>query len=418
MVLCTVPLRGGSHVSEAAEGSLLSLVGSGYDPYVDGPATITATFVAFDLSAFPAIKSYTPAASEAFLGASCPFGNPSTGGECFLADSLGSLAVCTHVGTPPCVGCWSGAGRPGVRVSGLEMGADLSPLPAALLPSWSVPIALGTSASWSPGVEVAHCDKCAVTLVAGAAAPVSVAGDETNGWTITRSGAGTTVLDLLVGDFKVGEVTVTEAAGNPDTTPDTTPNPPVETTTTGYLEATVGVNGRTQRLRVYNPNNVLPADTTFTAEYVDGTHGDHNFFITHTDPTSDVELRHYYNLTLASGGQTLSQLDGPVELWFEAIDGIDAPDAFISRVAEGADAKLEPTLYTDDDGITWIKVLTDHFSPYALTDLLSAEEKAALRDVKTGDLAAQITVAGLGMTLVLALGIMLRLITSTRKFEE
>ncbi len=190
---------------------------------------------------------------------------------------------------------------------------------------------------------------------------------------------------------------------------------PTAATPADFLHDTVLVDGKPQRLRVYDPNGVLPADTTFTAEYVDGTHGDHNFFITHTDPTSDVELRHYYNLTLTSGSQTLSQLDGPIELWFEAIDGIDAPDAFISRVTEGADAKLAPEVVVDADGVTWIKVLTDHFSPYALTDLLSAEEKAVLGNVKTGDLPTQITVAGLGMTLVLALGIMLRLITNRKK---
>ncbi len=209
----------------------------------------------------------------------------------------------------------------------------------------------------------------------------------------------------------------------------------------GFLESKVDVNGQQQRLRVYDPNSVLPAGTMLTAAYVDGSHGDHNFFVQHVDPTTGVELRHFYNLTLTSGGNTLSQLDGPVELWFEAIDGIDAPDSFISRVTENADAKLSPTLYTDENGVTWIKVLTDHFSPYALTDLLSDAEKAALappaetppsqtptdetpidgtpkHNVKTGDLATQLTVAGLGMTLVLALGIMLRLITSKRKFEE
>lgn len=203
-----------------------------------------------------------------------------------------------------------------------------------------------------------------------------------------------------------------------------------------FFEAPVTVQGHSQRIRVYDPNLVLPSDTVFSAEYVDSSHGDHNFFITHLDPTTDVEQQHFYSLTLTSAGQTLSQLNGPVELRFEVIDGIDAADSFISRVAEGADTKLEPTVYTDKYGITWIKVLTDHFSPYALTDLLSEDEKKAFvspdetpppqmptdeiskHNVKTGDLAPQITVAGLGMMLVLALGIMLRLITDKRKFED
>ena len=217
---------------------------------------------------------------------------------------------------------------------------------------------------------------------------------------------------------------------NPDTPPADTP------AESSYLEATVDVKGQPQRLRVYDPDAVLPSDTSFSAAYVDGSHGDHNFFVQHVDPATGVELRHFYNLTLASGGNTLSQLDGPVELWFEVIDGIDAADSFISRVTENADEKLSPTIYTDNDGVTWIKVLTDHFSPYALTDLLSAEEKASLappdnnqsdetpsdetpkHNVQTGDHAAQLAVAGLDMMLVLALGIMLRLITGKKKFEK
>lgn len=145
-----------------------------------------------------------------------------------------------------------------------------------------------------------------------------------------------------------------------------------------FLEAPVTVHGHSQRIRVYDPNLVLPSDTVFSAEYVDSSHGDHNFFITHLDPTTDVEQQHFYSLTLTSAGQTLSQLNGPVELRFEVIDGIDAADSFISRVAEGADTKLEPTVYTDKYGTTWIKVLTDHFSPYALTDLLSESRRSLL----------------------------------------
>ncbi len=233
----------------------------------------------------------------------------------------------------------------------------------------------------------------------------------------TVSGDGLTV---SVKALKVGTttITVTTEDGAKTATCDVT----VTEASAGaaYLEATVTVKGQQQRLRVYDPYAVLPSDTSFSAAYVDGSHGDHNFFVQHVDPATGVELRHFYNLTLTSGGQTLSQLDGPVELWFEAINGIDAPDSFISRVSEDADAKLSPTLYTDEGGVTWIKVLTDHFSPYALTDLLSDAEKAALGqgNVKTGDLAAQITVAGLGMTLVLALGIMLRLITNKKKFDD
>ncbi len=57
-------------------------------------------------------------------------------------------------------------------------------------------------------------------------------------------------------------------------------------------------------------------------------------------------------------------------------------------------------------------ITLDHFSPHILF------EATGSWNVKTGDYATQIAVAGLGAILVLALGIMMRLITSKKKLEE
>ena len=40
------------------------------------------------------------------------------------------------------------------------------------------------------------------------------------------------------------------------------------------------------------------------------------------------------------------------------------------------------------------------------------------REVTTGDRATQMAVAGLGIVLFLAIGVMLRLVTNNKKFEE
>ena len=196
-----------------------------------------------------------------------------------------------------------------------------------------------------------------------------------------------------------------------------------------YLEKTVTVKGKTQRLRVYNPNNVLPDGTIFEALAVP----DHK----NLDPTHAVEHLWSYDLSLmdAQANPLHMPLDAPVELCFEVLDGLDRDELEVVLVKEFDDAEFEETL-ANLDGASWVKVKTDHFSPYALIDKLSPEEKGvqvqddpgpadssydsssgAGNNVKTGDLATQMTVAGLGMTLVLALGIMLRLITSKRRFE-
>ena len=102
-----------------------------------------------------------------------------------------------------------------------------------------------------------------------------------------------------------------------------------------------------------------------------------------------------------------------VELLFEVPDGLDKDELEVVLAQQFDDREFDEELVVLE-GSTWVKVRTDHFSPYALIDELSDAEKAALGKDKTN----QITVGGLGMTLVLALGVMLRLITSKRKFEE
>ena len=186
-----------------------------------------------------------------------------------------------------------------------------------------------------------------------------------------------------------------------------------------FHEATVDVKGQQQRLRVYDTNKILPAGTQLKAEAVTR----HE----HLDDDHEIEHLLAYDLSLldASGNPLHMPLDAPVELCFEVLDGLDKDELEVVLVKEFDDAEFEENL-VDLDGASWVKVKTDHFSPYALTDLLSEDEKAALtqensgpkNNVKTGDLTTQIAVAGLGMVLVLALGIMLRLITSKKKFEE
>ncbi len=186
-----------------------------------------------------------------------------------------------------------------------------------------------------------------------------------------------------------------------------------------YLEQTVTVKGKTQRLRVYNPNNVLPDGTKFEAIAVT----EHE----HLDDDHEIEHLLAYDLSLldASGNPLHMPLDAPVELCFEVLDGLDKDELEVVLVQEFDDAEFEETL-ANLDGASWVKVKTNHFSPYVLIDKLSPEEKGVQvqddpgpkNNVKTGDHAVQIAVAGLGMMLVLALGVMLRLITSKRKFEE
>ncbi len=184
-------------------------------------------------------------------------------------------------------------------------------------------------------------------------------------------------------------------------------------------ELSVTVGTLTQHIRVYDQNGVLPAGAVFEATVVprhadlDDTHArEHDF-------SYELNLKH------ASGTDLPMPLSDNVELYFEVFEGLDRHELEVVLTRQLADAEFDETL-ADLDGASWVKVKTNHFSPYVLIDKLTAADKGVQvqddpspkNNVTTGDQAVQVAVAGLGMTLVLALGIMLRLITNRKKFEE
>ena len=64
------------------------------------------------------------------------------------------------------------------------------------------------------------------------------------------------------------------------------------------------------------------------------------------------------------------------------------------------------------------KIMLSHFSPYAIFDELTDAERAALGIPSTGDISTELLISGLAIVLVSSLGVMLRLITNKKKFEE
>lgn len=176
--------------------------------------------------------------------------------------------------------------------------------------------------------------------------------------------------------------------------------------------AVTSVYGAAQLFCVSDLNSALPAGTTLSVKAV-SEHGN-------LDVISDAEHTVSYNISLldASGNPVPMPLAQPVRLWFEVLDWMDPEDIEIILAQDGEDTQFEEHLECID-GKYWVWIETDHFSPYTLVDKLSDEEKAALsNNVKTGDLVAELSVAGFCIVFVFALGIMISLIKNKKRISD
>lgn len=93
----------------------------------------------------------------------------------------------------------------------------------------------------------------------------------------------------------------------------------------------------------------------------------------------DVEHLLSYNIWLedANGNAIPMPLGDTVELYFQVLDFLDQGELEAILVQQFDDREFEEKP-VERDSTSWILINTDHFSPYALTDLLSAEKMAAV----------------------------------------
>ena len=131
----------------------------------------------------------------------------------------------------------------------------------------------------------------------------------------------------------------------------------------------------------------------------------------------------------------------PVKVYVQIGDDWDVDDLNAYYITSGADETVPVDYlmidYPDGTDIFGIMSLS-HFSPYFIFDEFTDEEKAALElkpedgnnqptdkpnssgtDLPgTGDISTELLISGLAIVLVSSLGVMLRLITNKKKFEE
>lgn len=177
------------------------------------------------------------------------------------------------------------------------------------------------------------------------------------------------------------------------------------------LETTVGLlNGQKQNIAVCGSYDVLPIGTQLVVNVVpDSPELDKQDY--------EIEKQFHYEIKLLDeNGNPLSMpLKQKVELLFEVVDGLDEDDLEVILAKVGDDIQFEEYLI-EIDGVDYVGIYTNHFSPYTLVDKLTDEEKAAI--MKTGDEVTYFTVAGLGLIMTLALGLMINSKLNNKKSDD
>lgn len=234
------------------------------------------------------------------------------------------------------------------------------------------------------------------------------------GWTFKGIKPGSEELYLMVNDRKVCkiiDVTVTNSNKNSGAGENPTKWP--------YLEAKVDVMDKIQRIRVYDPNNILDIGTKLLASVVEK-HAN-------IDSTHKIENIISYNISLTDeNGKSLDMpLKKPVELYFEIIEGLDKNDLQAILVQQFKDVEFEEEL-VQLDGANWLKIKTDHFSPYALIDVLTDKELPSVDKssdeknyfVPTGDTETSMMILYSSIVLAISLGILVKINSKKKKLED
>lgn len=124
-------------------------------------------------------------------------------------------------------------------------------------------------------------------------------------------------------------------------------------------------------------------------------------------------------------GNEYTAFSQAVPLYIQMGTDWDHEDIKAVFISAGDDEKIDASYLnmeypeTDENGnnkkAEFAKLILHHFSPYAIYDYLTDEEKVAL--VKTGDEVTLFTISRLGLIMMLALGLMIHSKINKRKFE-
>ena len=123
----------------------------------------------------------------------------------------------------------------------------------------------------------------------------------------------------------------------------------------------------------------IPKEAEFVVDCHDISEKEYHERIGDLDPSqhgNEVERVAFFDLSLATAGETTKQLGGWAEVWFQIPEGWDEKEIQAIFTPPGTDEQFVEKVKILD-GVRYITIITNHFSPYALVD--------PKKPAKTGD---------------------------------
>ena len=206
-------------------------------------------------------------------------------------------------------------------------------------------------------------------------------------------------------------------------------------------ETTVNIaDGKKLKVFLQDPLGILKKDKSdvlgIDVKYISEGSARYNELMSQVDDDYPIEHINFFEVCPTINGVPVTgNLDGSVYMEYEIPEGWDESDLEMILVRDSDDQEFDEKVL-EIDSKRYLAMWKNHFSPYAMIDKLSDEEKAALESLnnkngtesdglnsqqeeknsedspsdstsKTGDEITYFAVSGLGLIMTLALGLML-----------
>ncbi len=167
----------------------------------------------------------------------------------------------------------------------------------------------------------------------------------------------------------------------------------------------VNLNGQDLKVGIKAVQGIVEPGSQLEATIVQESDPNYATYLEQTDAKDRIRHIAFLNLALRKpDGSLYDQLDGSVTVYLQAPEGWGYEELEVFFVSAGVDEQFEEN-YKTIDGIKYVTFNTNHFSPYALMDPLTQEDKqkaeSKVESVKTGDITGSLILL-LSMILVIS----------------